>query len=120
MPSLITNAQFVLIFLSAVGFYATWYILLKNGTTDYMSEIRDFGPRLLPGTKEPLKTVYVGIPAVDYQLTVLTLFFWEQVDGSDPNNSLFCFHFATQVACGWGLLLIEGHRNSNRWSIVSL
>lgn len=120
MPSLITIAKFSLILLSATGFYGTWYILLNNGSTDYMSDIRDFGPRLLPGTKESLKTVYIGNPALDYQLTVLTLFFWEQVDGSHPDFSLFCFHFATQVACGWGLLLIEGHRIGNRWKLISL
>jgi len=120
MPSLITNTIFALLLLSVTGLYATWYILLNNGTTHYMSDIRDFGRRLLPGTKEPLKMFYLGIPAIDYQLTVLTLFFWEQVDGSQPNNSLFCFHFATQTACGWGLLMIEGHRPSNRWKIISL
>ena len=120
MSSLINATRLALLFLSATGYYATWYILLNNGTTDYMAHIRDFGPRLLPGTKEPLKTVYTGIPAIDYQLTVLALFFWENVDGSNPAGSLFCFHFATQVTCGWGLLMIEGLRHGNRWRVISL
>lgn len=120
MSSMINATKFVLILLSAIGYYATWYILLNNGTSDQMAHIRDIGPRILPGTNEPIKTVYVGIRAIDYQLTVLALFFWELVDGSRPAASLFCFHFATQVACGWSLLMIEGLRRGHRWKIISL
>lgn len=119
MSSLINATKLALVFLSAAGYYATWYILLNNGTTDYMAHIRDVGPRLLPGTKEPVRTVYTGIPAIDYQMTVLALFFWEIVDGSNPAGSLFCFHFATQIACGWGLVMIESLRHGNRWTLIS-
>lgn len=120
MSILINATKLTLVFLSVAGYYATWYILLNNGTTKHMAHIRDVGPRLLPGTKEPVRTVYTGIPVIDYQLTVLALFFWENVDGSNPAGSLFCFHFATQVVCGWGLLMIEGFRNGNRWTFISL
>ena len=120
MYSLITATKIALVFFSAAGYYATWYLLLNNGTTKHMADIRDVGPRLLPGTNEPVKTVYTGIAPIDYQLCVLALFFWENVDGSNPAGSLFCFHFATQVACGWGLLMIEGLRRGNRWRIISL
>ena len=120
MPSFINATQVALALLSAAGYYGTWYLLLNNGTTDYMAHIRDVGPRLLPGTKEPVRTVYTGVPAIDYQLTVLALFFWENVDGSNPAASLFCFYFATQVACGWGLLMIEGLRYGNRGTLISL
>ena len=120
MSFLINATRLALLFLSAAGYYFTWYILLNNGTTDYMAHIRDIGPRLLPGTKEPIRTEYTGVAAIDYQLTVLALFFWENVDGSNPAGSLFCFHFATQVACGWGLLMIEGLRRGNRWALISL
>ena len=120
MISSINLSKVALGFLSAAGYYATWYILLNNGSTDHMAHIRDVGPRLLPGTEEPVRTVYTGVPAINYQLTVLALFFWENVDGSNPTASLFCFHFATQVACGWGLLMIEGLRHGNRWTLVSL
>jgi hypothetical protein len=120
MPSLINTARFGLLLFSAAGFYVTWYMLMNNGTVDHMTRIREVGPRLLPGTKEPLKTVYTKISAVDHQLTILTTLFWEQVDGSNPSASLFCFHFATQAACGWGLLLLETLRYGNRWRIISL
>ena len=120
MSSLINATRLSLVLLCVAGYYGTWHILLRNGTTNYMKHIRDIGPRLLPGTNESLKTVYVGISAIDYQLTVLTLFFWELVDGSHPSASLYSFHFATQVACGWGLLVVEGQRRGHRWRLVSL
>ena len=120
MSTLINVTKLVLLTLCAAGYYGTWHLLLNNGATDHMSHIGDVGSRYLPGTTEHLKTVYVGISAIDYQLTVLTLFFWEMVDGSRPTASLFCFHFATQVACGWGLLMIEGLRRGHRWRVISL
>lgn len=120
MSLMINASRLVLLLLCAAGYYGTWHILLNNGTTEYMAHIRDVGPRLLPGTNEPLKTKYIGIPAIDYQLTVLDLFFWEIVDGSHPAASLFCFHFATQVACGWSLLMLEGLRRGHRWMVISL
>lgn len=122
MATLINATKLALLALSGAGFYLTWYLLLNNGTTDYMSHIRDYGPRLLPGTVEPLKTDYGFklVPGMDYQLTVLTLFFWEHVDGSRPDASLYGFHFAGQVFVGWALLMIEGMRKGNKWRIVSL
>ena len=120
MPSLINVSQVALAFLSVAAYYATWHILLNNATTNHMARIRDIGPRLLPGTTEPVRTVYTGVPSIDYQLTVLVLLFWEIVNGSTPAGSLFCFHFATQIACGWGLLMIESLRHGNQRTIVSL
>ena len=84
-----------------------------------MEKIRDVGPRILPGTKIPLKTTYVGIEKVDYQLTVLDLFFWEMVDGSRPDASLFCYQFAGQVFTGWGLLMVESLRRGNIGRVIS-
>ena len=120
MPSLINVTKVALVILSAAAYYATWHILLNNGTTQHMARIRDLGPRLLPGTTKPVRTVYTGVPSIDYQLTVLVLLFWEIVNGSAPVGSLFSFHFATQIACGWGLLMIESLRRGNQWTLVSL
>ena len=120
MSSLINSTKVALAFLSVAAFYATWYILLHNGTTDHMAHTPVIGPRLLPGTNEPLRTVYTGVRAIDHQLTVLILFFWENIDGSNPSGSLFGFHFAAQNVCGWGLLMIEGLRHGNRWTVISL
>lgn len=85
-----------------------------------MIHVRDVGPRILPGTDAPLKTSYTGIGMLDYQLTVLTLFFWELIDGSRPDASLLCFHFAGQITAGWGLFTMEALRPGNRRSLISL
>ena len=109
-----------LVLLSAAGFYLIWYLVLNNGTSEHMAHIRDVGPRLLPGSEAPLKTSYTGIAALDYQLTVLTLFFWEAVDGSMPNASLQLFHFGGQCVAAVGLLLVEGQRSSHGWNVITL
>ena len=116
----ITTMKIAQLLLSAVGFYFTWYMWLNNGTADRMARIRDVGPRILPGTTAPLRTSYTGIKPIDYQLTVLCLFFWELIDGSQPNASLLCFHFAGQLAAGWGLLMVEKLRSGNKGRIITL
>ena len=104
----------------AVGIYATWYLLYNNGTAELMGRVRDVEPPTLPGSNEVLKTTYTGIGWIDYQLTVLTLFFWETVDGSHPAASLFNFMFAGQATAAWTILCTEGRRFGNHWRIVSL
>ena len=118
MSSLFNATKATLLFLSVGGYYTTWYFILNNGTTDHTAHSRKLG--LLPGTKEAVRTVYTGVPVIDHQLVFLTLFFWEIANGSNPSASLFSFYFATQVACGWGLLMVEGLRHGNRWSLISL
>lgn len=78
MVSLIRFTQILLLLLAAFGFYSTWYLIYNNGSVSLMEQIRDHGPHILPGTEAPLKRKYTGIGRVDYQLTVLVLFFWEQ------------------------------------------
>ena len=120
MSSLIRGTQVFLVLLAAFGLYSTLYLVSENGTIDLMQQIRDHGPHILPGTKAPLKRRFTGIERIDYELTVLTLFFWEQVDGSLPAASLFCFMFAGQAVAAWSLIYVEGRRLSNQWRIVSL
>lgn len=112
--------KFLLLLLSALGFYSTWYLFLNNGTFDHMIHVREIGPRVLPGTTAPLKTWYTGIARLDHQLTALCLFFWQLVDGSRPDASLLCFHFAGQMSAGWGLLMMEKLRFGNRGRIIAL
>lgn len=118
--AMIEPVKLSLLLLSALGLYTTWYFLLNNGGSDIIVRVRDLDPPILPGTHAPLKTSYIGIKKVDYQLSVLGLYFWEMVDGSSPNGSLLCFHFAGQFAACWGLLMIEGRRYGNRGKLVSL
>ena len=119
MSVLLTAAKFALPFLCGAGFYGTWYLLLNNGTTDLMRTVGDES-KLLPGTKAPILSFYTGIEAIDHQLAVLDVFFWELVDGSHPDTSLFCYQFAGQIFSGWSLLMIEGLRKGNKWRVVSL
>lgn len=72
------------------------------------------------GRKSQQGTSILAVPAIDNQMSVLALFFWELVHGLYPAGSLLFFHLATQIACEWGLLMIEGLRYGNRWSLVSL
>lgn len=118
--ALIEPIKLSLLLLSVLGLYTTWYLFLNNGGYDIMVRVRDFGPHVLPGTHAPLKTSFTGIKKVDYQLGVLGLYFWQMVDGSRPDGSLLCFHFAGQFAACWGLLMIEGRRYGNRGKLVSL
>lgn len=94
---------------------------MNNGGADLMAQLRDNGPHTLPYTDEaPLKKHYTGIGLVDYQLTVLTLFFYNVVDGSHPNACLQAYHFVGQIATGWSLMMLESLRSSNRSRIISL
>ncbi|MCJ1477789.1 hypothetical protein MMC13_006462 [Lambiella insularis] len=111
--------QAILIVLCALGGYLTWGLAMQNGTMSMMAHIRDFGPHVLPGTDAPLKQTYTGIRAVDYQLTVLAVFFWNLVDGSMPHASLFVGKLAFQFIAAWGLLMIEGARNGNKGRLIS-
>lgn len=116
----LTVAKSILFTFSATAIYTTWYLFMNNGSSDLMIHVRDVGPRVLPGTNEPLKTSYTGIQWIDYELTVLTLCFWEMVDGSLPSASLLCFHFVGQIAAGWGLFMLEALRSGNRGRWISL
>lgn len=112
--------KIMLAILSAAGFYGTWILLINNGTAEMMAHIRDIGPRLLPGTKEVLKTSYTGFGWIDYQLTVLTCFFYGLVDGSMPQASLQAFHFAGQFPAAYIIAMMEGMRKGNRGKLVTL
>ena len=119
MPASVYLLQATLVALSALGAYLTWGLALSNGTITMMEYTRNVEPQVLPGTDSPLKQSYIGIQAVDNQLTVLVLFFWQLVDGSMPNASLSTFRFASQFVPGWGLVVIEGMRSGNKGKIIS-
>lgn len=61
-----------------------------------------------------------GIRLVDYQLTVLNVFFYPLLSGSHPSASLQLYHFAGSCFAGYALLLVEGLRNGNRWTTIAL
>ena len=86
-----------------------------------MKKLRDAGPHTIPfNGKAPLRKVYTGIGPLDYQLTVLSLFFYNLVDGSHPQACLQAFHFAGQFTSGWMILKIESLREGNEGRTISL
>ncbi|KAL8728133.1 MAG: hypothetical protein Q9181_005450 [Wetmoreana brouardii] len=120
MPLLLNIARLLLLSLSGLGFYLTWYIFMNNGAAQMMNDIRDNGPHILPYTDGgPLRKTYTGIAVVDYQLTILVLFFYNIVDGSHPNACLQAYHFFGQAIAGYSLLILEGRRYGNKWKIIS-
>ncbi|KAL8650368.1 MAG: hypothetical protein Q9210_003858 [Variospora velana] len=120
MSILLNVTKLSLLSLTLLGFYSTWYLFINNGGADMMGHIRDHRPHILPFTDDaPLRQYYTGVALVDYQLVVLTLFFYNLVDGSHPNASLQAYHFGGQIAAAWGLLVLESLRNGNKWRAVS-
>ena len=120
MGALINGGKITLVVWTAGAFYFTWYLMLNNGTADFLSQMKGHGPHVLPGTEEPLKRIYTGIPRLDRQLVLLTVFFWKVVDGSMPGASLQAFLMIGQFGGAYGLMILEGLRTGNRGRAVSL
>ncbi|KAL8904281.1 MAG: hypothetical protein Q9207_003377 [Kuettlingeria erythrocarpa] len=121
MSLFLNTVKLVLLSLSGIGTYLTWYLFMNNGAADMMNNIRDPGPHIvLPYTNGALlKEHYTGIGAVDYQLRVMAIFFYNLVDGSHPSACLQAYHFGGQLVAGYALLTLESLRSSNRWRIIS-
>jgi hypothetical protein len=69
---------------------------------------------LIPGSEQPLRLRYTGIPPLDYWLQVMAVFFWQAVDGSHPTTSLTGLYFLGQLIGIWTILFVEGNRVENR------
>ncbi|KAL8872009.1 MAG: hypothetical protein Q9174_002287, partial [Haloplaca sp. 1 TL-2023] len=120
MSRLTSITALLLFLLSGVGYYFTWHLLLNNDGARLMEELRDNGPHILPyNNGAPLRKSYTGIALIDYQLTVLVLFFYNIVDGSHPNACLQVYHFFGQAPAGYTLLLLEGLRHGNKLRAIS-
>ncbi|KAL8925280.1 MAG: hypothetical protein Q9208_003570 [Pyrenodesmia sp. 3 TL-2023] len=121
MSLFLNISKLVLLSLSGLGFYLTWHLLMNNGTGDMMNKVQTSGPHaVLPYTDGALlKERYTGVGVVDYQLTVLTIFFYNIVDGSHPSACLQAYHFGGQLVSGYALLTLESLRASNKWRIIS-
>ena len=113
-------ARILIAFVWIYAAYGTWYLFFNNGAREHVHAVLSASPSLLPGTVEPVKTVYTGIKAVDDQITLLAVVFWEAVDGSMPDLSLFCFSFGGQFAGTYILMLVESARQGNRGRLISL
>ncbi|KAL9039458.1 MAG: hypothetical protein Q9180_002513 [Flavoplaca navasiana] len=93
---------------TAVGYYLTWHLFINNGGADMLNDLKENGSHTLPfNDKAPIRKVYTGNGVIDNQLTILTLFFYNVVDGTHPQACLQAYHFAGQIIPGWSLLMME-------------
>ncbi|KZF21035.1 hypothetical protein L228DRAFT_262102 [Xylona heveae TC161] len=112
-------AKVLLLCLSAAGFYSTWSLSFRNGFFDQIMSLVENQNSFLPGTEEPLKLQYVGIPALDKQLAILVTFWYPLVDGRTPEASLHAFKFVANFIAIWVVFVVESYRLSNKWRVVS-
>lgn len=76
--------------------------------------------KVLPGSGEPLRTVYTGVEPVDRLLSVLTVFFIPVVDGSNPSLFLHSVTFTGAFGSAWVLVVLEAWRKGNSSKLFSL
>lgn len=69
---------------------------------------------------EVAKSVYTGFPSIDKLLSVLVWAFSEQVAGADPSKRIQCFYFLVNLIPIIYIWTVEGYRNGNRNSLVSM
>ncbi|WYZ44688.1 hypothetical protein EsH8_VIII_000004 [Colletotrichum jinshuiense] len=67
----------------------------------------------------PLKREFTGLPPVDAILSLLAWAFSEPTSGHDPNKTLQCVYFLTNLIPVIYIWTVEGYRNGNHLSLVS-
>lgn len=121
MARLLDIVKLSLLCSTAVGYYLTWHLFINNGAADMLNDLKENGSHTLPfNDKAPIRKVYTGNGRIDNQLTILTLFFYNLVDGTHPQACLQAYYFAGQLVLGWSLLMMESLRNGNRRKLISL
>ncbi|EKG11619.1 hypothetical protein MPH_11112 [Macrophomina phaseolina MS6] len=68
----------------------------------------------------PLKETYTGIPTIDSTLSLLVWCFSNGVSGDEPSQRLQCLYFMVMLLPIALIWTIEGYRNGNYGSLVSL
>ncbi|KAL1852238.1 hypothetical protein Plec18167_006052 [Paecilomyces lecythidis] len=109
--------KYILPALSAFAVYAIWSFSRDNGLFELID--KSILAKTLPGTKEPLRTIYSGVEAIDNMLTILGAFFWTVFDGSNPSLTLQAINFSGSFGAAWVLVVVESWRKANSWSIIS-
>jgi hypothetical protein len=118
-PSLLIPI-FLLASLIPYGLLSMHFLMHRNGYYASMVHLRDYGPHLLPGTQDVLVQTYTGNGFLDYWLTVLVCFFANAVDGSEPELSVFCAVFATNMGPCLVFVYMESLRRERRWGLIWL
>jgi hypothetical protein len=103
--------------LSASTLYAIWYFAFANGLLAQNDIVIASGK--LPGTNDPLRTVYTGIGPVDRLLTLLTIFFYPALDGQSPGLLVHSLGFSGTFGAAWTLVVLESWRKGNAGTIAA-
>ncbi|KAF7585091.1 hypothetical protein BBP40_000361 [Aspergillus hancockii] len=111
-------AKLILPALSLSVFYTIFYYADINGLRALGDQ--SIASKTLPGTNDPLRTVYTGLEPVDHLLTTLTTFFWPTTDGSHPALLLHSIAFSGTFGSAWILVSLEAWRQGNAWTIAAL
>ena len=111
-------AKVLLPSLSLFALYAIFYYADINGLRALGEQY--VASKTLPGTNEPLRTIYTGIEPIDHLLTTLTAFFWPTTDGSNPTLFLHSVAFSGTFGSAWVLITLEAWRQGNAWTIAAL
>ena len=90
-----------------IGLDSMWGLIHRNGYYEALRRIRDVGPRLLPGSNNPIRAHYTGISLIDYWMAVMNTVLANTTDGSALHLSLYAFQFAGQLGAITVLLMIE-------------
>ena len=117
----LTAARILLPLISASALYFIFYQSWANGTKDLADASIAAGIITIPGSKGiPLRTHYTGLPHTDRLLATLTTFFWPVVDGQHPGLFLHSLTFSGTFGAAWVLVVLEGWRKGNAWTVVAL
>lgn len=111
------TAKLVLPLLSVFALYAIFYFAEINGLNHLAQGA--ITAKTLPGTNEPLRTIYTGIEPVDNVLAALTTFFWPATDGSNPTLTLHSIAFSGTFGAAWTLVTLESWRRGNAWTVAA-
>ncbi|KAK3330016.1 hypothetical protein B0H66DRAFT_43128 [Apodospora peruviana] len=103
-----------------VGINAMYGLILRNGYYDALVQVLRHPNPTLPGSTNPILTVYNGIPPLDKLLTLASVMFANVTDGSAPALSVYGVHFAGQFLGVLVVLMIEALRQGNQRTVVSL
>jgi hypothetical protein len=108
----------VFFLLSGFAGFAIFVFSENNGLFRLVEHFAD--NKVLPGSGEPLRTVYTGFEPVDRLLTTLTVFFIPVVDGSNTSLFLHSVTFTGAFGSAWVLVVLEAWRKGNSSNLFSL
>ncbi|KAJ5082239.1 hypothetical protein N7532_011282 [Penicillium argentinense] len=109
--------RYVLFSLSAFVFYAIFYFSYVNGLHELGHKA--VGAGKLPGTDEPLRTLYTGVEPIDRLLALLTTFFYPAMDGQSPGLLLHSIGFSGTFGAAWTLVVLESWRKGNAGTVAA-